>query len=65
MTDFDLDSWYTENFGFDIIEEYPDEGKHRVAWNQGLYVDANGEVQFGGNANDGFPGVRRQWLRNT
>ena len=30
----------------------------------GLYVDANNEVQHGKNEN-GFPGVKRQWLRYT
>ena len=63
MSDDHVESWFTENFGFQIIESDPDAALHKVAWNEGLFVDANNEVQFGGDVN--FPGVRRQWLRFT
>ena len=63
LNDDHVVDWYTENFGFQIIESDPQAGRFKVAWNEGLYVDDNNDVQFGGSAT--FPGVRRQWLRYT
>ena len=63
LNDDHVVDWYTENFGFQIIESDPEAGLFKVAWNEGLYIDDNNDIQSGGNAN--FPGVRRQWLRYT
>merc|ERR1711935_1064388 len=51
LSDDHVESWFTENFGFQIIESDPNAALHKVAWNEGLFVDANNEVQFGGEVN--------------
>ena len=63
LNDDHVVSWETPNFGFEKTFEDECSGIVSVAWNEGLYVDGNNEVQFGGSAQ--YPGVRRQWLRYT
>ena len=63
LNDDHVVSWETPNFGFEKTFEDECSGVVSVAWNEGLYVDGNNQVQFGGSAQ--YPGVRRQWLRYT
>ena len=63
LNDDHVVSWETPNFGFEKTFEDECSGIVSVAWNEGLFVDGNNEVQFGGSTQ--YPGVRRQWLRYT
>ena len=52
LNDDHVVDWYTENFGFQIIESDPEAGLFKVAWNEGLYIDDNNDIQSNSNPVD-------------